>query len=121
MGYQIPKQNAFSINLLGNSPFPMAVTLRHIGNVYVLSLCPQRVIDIVDILNNFINDEVVMFGIDQISSLDSSMKPLTLKELSNNADIEYSIVDTNTIIIQIDSIEKFLSTFDHYNLQLFEL
>lgn len=121
---EIPFPNAFTINRLGvnASPFPFSVKYNQYGEVSSLFLCPQRVVDICDLLETYALKMITVFDVAQASSLKAqTMIPLTLVELANETKIEYSQIDVNTIVLSTRDLPRLLSDFYHYDFYLFDI
>jgi len=114
---KFPFPNAFSINVLGPSRlfFPFSVNLTQEGEVSLLSLCPLRVIDICDLLEEFASEKVAVFDI--VSYGESK----TLGESASDCKIQFDQIDSSTIVIATKDLSCLLSEVDHYEFHLFDL
>jgi hypothetical protein len=118
----VPKDNAFIINSLAGAFFPFSTRVSRKGDVSRISLCPLRVIDILDIVEAHVMESVAVFGVGQASRFDERTGDvLPLDRLAAEALIDYERIDADTIVLSRKYLFPLLSYFAHYDLSLFDL
>jgi hypothetical protein len=119
---KIPTDNAFKINRLVGSFFPFSVKVAQKEEVTCFFICAQRVIDLCDLIQKYAKSHLVLFGIGQTSVFDKKTGQLIpLEELAEAAHIQFSAVDSETIVLPKEKLLPLLMTFDHYEFTLFDI
>jgi hypothetical protein len=114
--------NAFTINRLGGSFFPLSLNVSRQGEVTHAFLCAQRLRDCCDLIAAFALEQLVLFGVDQVSLFDETNDtPCSLKQITAAANIPFTAVDDDTIVLAKTSLGSLLSTFNHFGLFAFDL
>jgi hypothetical protein len=118
----ISDRNAFTINQQAGSFFPFSLKVSETEDVVSMFLCAQRVIDVCDVIESHALDSLAIFGLGQTSSFDEQTDEATsLVNLAAEAKVTFSAIDTQTIVLPKQNLLPLLSTFDHYNLSLFDI
>jgi len=118
----VPETNAFTINRLGSSFFPLSIEVFRAGDVITAHLCAQRVLDICDIIEEHTAANLVLFRVDQLSLFDESGDhPLSLQSIAAQANIRFAAIDTETIVLAKATLKSLLVNFDHHNLMALEI
>lgn len=118
----IPSTNAFTINRLGDSFFPFTIEVSQKDDVSRIFVCAQSVVDICDLIEKHATNNLVIFGVDQAFQFDKfTNKEISIKGLASNAEIPFSAIDSETIVLSKEYLLPLLATFDHYNLSLFDI
>lgn len=119
-----PFPNAFTINKLGVDavPFPFSIESKQKGQVSSIFICPQRVIDLCDLIAEYAFEKLIVFDVGHVAVAETqTMTLLTLAELVSRADIDHTIVDSNTILLSRKDLGSFLSHFSHYDFRAFDI
>jgi len=118
----IPNVNAFTINRLTGSFFPFSLEVSQKGNVISTFVCAQRVVDLCDLIEKHSLEYLVIFGVEHASQFDKfTKKEISIEGLATNAKIPFSAIDSETIVLPKEKLLPLLSTFGHYNLNLFDI
>lgn len=114
--------NAFTINRLGGSFFPLSVKVDQQQNVSSIFVCAQSVVDVCDLIIKHAKSHLVLFGVEQTSKFEENTNnPLPLKGLAVEARVSFSALDSETLDLPKASLLPLLTTFDHHNLNLFDV
>lgn len=121
---KIPNINSFTVHRLGleKSFFPFSLKVSQEANITHINIHPQRVIDMCNIIEKHALQHLVVFDVEQYSIVDSQTKQeLSIEGLASNAQVSFSAIDSETIVLPTQELSRLLSTFRHYNLSLFDV
>lgn len=114
--------NAFTQNRLAGSFFPFSVKVSQKDGVSSIFVCAQRVVDLSDLIEKHAASNLVVFDVEQASRFDKiTKKEISIEGLAVNAEIPFSAIDSETIVLSKEYLPPLLSTFGHYNLSLFDV
>ena len=117
-----PDENPFSIYGMKYIYLPFfTVEVTQKDDVSSIYICPQSVKDLCGFIEKYTSDNLVIFGVDPEEFDEFTKDFVPLEVLASNAEIQYSAIDSETIVLSKDYLLPFLSTFDHWNLRLFDI
>jgi hypothetical protein len=121
---ETPFPNAFTINGMGadGAFFPFSVKYRQPDGIASLFICPQRLIDLCDVLEVAALDRVVVFDVGQASVFnEQTQMPLTIEALAADAGVECHPLDSTAIVLHKRDLFRLLDGFSHYEFLLFDV
>ncbi len=122
---KIPAVNAFTINRLGLKDgamfFPLSLEVSRRGKVITTSICAQRMVDLCDIIEKHALDYLVIFDVEGYELDELTGRPLPLQAIARRAAVQFTAIDSETIIVPTGNIPSLLPTFHHYDLHLFDM
>ncbi len=139
-----PRTNAFTINrlhqirtsefeaLLGRlarsepwdlegSFFPFSFRLSQKASVVSVFVCPQRIVDLCDLIEQHTLDCLVVFDVGHTELSELTGKIKSLEDLATKSKIPFSAVNSETIVLRKQYLLPLLSTFRHFDLYLFDI
>jgi hypothetical protein len=118
----LPRSNAFTVNSLAGSFFPLSAKVSQSGPVASLFVCAQCVVDLCDLIVQHAQENLVLFAVGQASQFDErTQEELSIAQLAAQAALPFTAIDTATILLKKVNLYPLLSTIAHYNLCLFDL
>jgi len=124
MGLKVRFPNVFTINTLGTPggsiPFPFSITSNEGPNgFYSLSLHPQSVFDLYDILENF--EKIVAFEVSTGNYDLQTGQDVGLSEEAAAQQVDFQAIDSDTIVISGNDLCDLLLNLYHYNIHAFDI
>jgi hypothetical protein len=118
----IPETNAFTINRLGASFFPLSLNVSQKGTVTSAFFCAQSVLDTCDVIEKYALEHLILFNIEQSSQFDEKeLRPYTLEQVAASANIPCSAIDSESIVLAKNNLRPLLCTFSHNNLMAMDI
>lgn len=118
-----PTVNSFTVHRLGieRSFFPFGFDTSQKETVSRTYIHPQRVIDMCDIIEKHALEYLVVFDVEQYSLIDpQTEQELSIEGLAAKAQVPFWAIDSRIIVLPKQELLRLLSTFRHYNLNLFD-
>jgi hypothetical protein len=116
-------KNAFTINRLGNNPFPFSVKILRKEVIETYSY-PIAIKDILDTLLPFIQNDIVVFDTDTNDYkelFDGNHTNYSLTEIANDLSISFKCIDKEIIKLNKANFIKLIHGIEHYNLHFFDI
>ena len=109
-------------NQLGDSHFPFSLSVSKKGDVISAFIYFQSVSSLCDFIEKHSLENLVVFDVGQVYVIDNlTNKAISLVSLATDAKIPFSEIDSETIVLRKDNLLNLLSTFEYYNLCLFDI
>ena len=109
-------------NQLGDSHFPFSLSVSKKGDVISAFIYFQSVSSLCDFIEKNSLENLVIFDVGQVYVIDNyTNKAISIVGLATDANIPFSAIDSETIVLRKDNLLNLLSTFEYYNLCLFDI